>query len=180
MLKIRKEKILVFDTETTGLPDEPENSQSIDHEILQLAMIDGVGTLKFSEMFKPKEKRTWPEAQKIHGISTQDVEDKPNIETYKSDIQAYVNDSELLIAYNFYFDYTFLRAAGISFSGKRCYDVMKEFSRKQNSRKRGNCYVPLKQCAAYYGYDLYDAHDAEADARATLFCFYQMLKGDSK
>ena len=180
MLKVRKEKILIFDTETTGLPDEVEDSRFLEHEILQLAMIDGTGAIQLNEMLKPSRKMIWPDAQKIHGISPQDVQNKPGIETFKIEIQRHVDNSELLVAYNFQFDYMFLRAAGISFSGKRCYDVMREFARKRSRKgKLLNHYVSLKQCAAYYGYELNDAHDAEADARATLFCFLRMQENYS-
>jgi DNA polymerase III epsilon subunit-like protein len=71
-----------------------------------------------------------------------------------------------------------LRAAGVSFEGKRHYDVMKEFARLHGARnefgRRG--YVKLERCAAHYGYTIKGAHDAEADAKATLYCYHQLLR----
>ena len=176
MLKINKERVLVFDTETTGLPSGLNTKSTSGHEILQLAMIDGTGVLKLNEQFKPIRKREWPEAQKIHGIAPKDVQEKPSIETYTVEIQKHIDYAELLVAYNFHFDYVFLREAGISFSGKRYYDVMHEFSKKHGGKRRYGTkqYVSLKKCAAYYGYDLSGAHDAEEDARATLHCFIKL------
>ena len=179
MLAVRKEKILVFDTETTGLPGGANGSPTLGHEILELAIIDGTGQLKLKEQFKPIRKREWPEAQRIHGITPRDVQYKPSIEAFKDEIQRQIDYSELLVAYNFNFDYIFLREVGISFSGKRYYDVMLEFARRRSGGKsyRSRPYVSLKKCAAYYGYDLSEAHDAEEDARATLHCFLRLQEG---
>ena len=179
MLAVRKEKILVFDTETTGLPGGVNNNSTLGHEILQLAKIDGTGALKLKEQFKPVKKMKWPEAQGIHGITPRGVQDKLSIEAFIDEIQKHIDYSELLVAYNFNFDYIFLREAGIAFLGKRYYDVMLEFAKIRNSGKRygSKPYVSLKKSAAYYGYDLSEAHDAEEDARATLHCFFRLQGG---
>ena len=176
MLLIGKKKVLVFDTETTGLPNSFSSSSLLDHEILQLAMIDGTGTLLVNEFFKPAKKKVWPEAQKIHGISPKDVCNKPAIREFSKIIQDFVDSAELLVAYNIQFDLLFLRSVGIKFLGKKYYDVMRGFSQSQGNRGRNKSMrrVPLKKCAAYYGYELADAHDAEADARATLHCFLKL------
>jgi DNA polymerase-3 subunit epsilon len=172
---VSKEKILVFDVETTGLPENFEDRALGGHEILQLAMIDGTGALLFNELFKPEQKTMWPEAQKIHGITPEDVRDCPGISAYKREIQAHIDASELLVAYNFPFDYRFLRAAGLSFAGKRTYDVMQGFSKMRGKGSRGSSrFVSLTRCAEYFGYKLAGAHDAEADARATLHCFFKI------
>ena len=133
-----------------------------------------------NELFRPMRNREWPETQMIHGITPNDVQDKPAITDFISTIQCLIDSAELIVAYNLQFDLSFLRAAGVSFSGKYYYDVMHEFARKHvNSRRYGSGkFVPLKKCAAYYGYRLTDAHDAEADARATLHCFLAMKGQD--
>ena len=176
MFKVSKDKVIVFDTETTGLPSDFGDELVLEHEILQLVIIDGTGTILMNESFKPKQKRAWPEAQMIHGIAPEDLRDKPAIADFTSTIQHIVDSAELIVAYNLQFDLLFLRAVGISFSGKHHYDVMHEFARKHvNNRRYGSGkFVTLKKCAAYYGYKLADAHDAEADARATLHCFLQL------
>ena len=56
-----KNKILVFDVETTG--KEP----SID-EIIQITILDGYGTTLFSSYIKPVRHKIWTEAQRINGI----------------------------------------------------------------------------------------------------------------
>ena len=180
LLKVTREKIIVFDVETTGLPNYCENKSTAGHEILQLAMIDGTGKVLINKLFKPVRKKAWPEAQELHGIAPEDVRDKPVIEEYKNEIQKIVDNAGLLVAYNLKFDMLFLRDAGISFSGKHYYDVMLEYGRIKsirNKRKRygeSAPYMPLRKCAAYFGYEFTDAHDAEADARATLYCFLKL------
>lgn len=175
MLNVRKEKIVVFDVETTGLPRSFEDLSLGGHEVLQLAMIDGTGKLLLNQLFKPVQKSVWPEAQAIHGIAPEDVRGCPPFGAYKDVIQEYINASELLVAYNFPFDYRFLRVAGISFRSKRHYDVMRAFAKIRGKGVAGSRrFVSLKRCAEYFGYRFADAHDAEADARATLHCFLRI------
>ena len=176
MIRIAKNKIIILDTETTGLPDSLVDGSLLEHEVLQLVIIDGTGLLLMNELFRPIKNIDWPEAQMIHGITPGDVQDKPVISGFISAIQYLVDSAELIVAYNLQFDLLFLRTAGVSFSGKYYYDVMYEFARKHaKSRRFGSeKFVPLKKCATYYGHKLMDAHDAEADARATLHCFLAM------
>ena len=54
-----KSKILVFDTETTGLG-------ATVNEILQITILDGNGSILFDSYIKPKAKKSWPSAQIIN------------------------------------------------------------------------------------------------------------------
>ena len=179
-IRVNKNNVIVIDTETTGLPDEFHSVSVIEHEILQLVMIDGTGSILINELFKPVNNITWPKAQIVHGIGPEDVLDKSAITNFTKNIQFIVDSANLIVAYNLQFDLFFLRAIGITFSGKYYYDVMHEFARKHaNNRRYGSGkFVTLKKCAAYYGYRLADAHNAEADARATLHCFLKMQGED--
>ena len=179
MATIGKDKIIVLDTETTGLLDNSGAPASFRNEILQLAIVGGNGSLLFNEYFKPVNKTQWPSAQRVNGISSRFVQNKPCFDFFKDRIQGIVNDAELIVAYNVKFDLTFLRNAGISFAGKKSYDVMKEFAKKHGPRKQGRYstygrYVSLTKCAEYYGYDMTKVHDAVADSQATLYCFLRM------
>ena len=180
MLKVSKDKIIVLDTETTGLPKNYSDCSLLEHEILQLVLLDGTDSVLMNELFKPIQKRKWAEAQMIHGITPEDVQKKPVVTNYTSAIQHLIDSSELIVAYNLQFDLLFLQAVGISFSGKHYYDVMYEFARKHSKSRKGRSgkFIPLKKCAAYYGYNLTDEHNAEADAKATLHCFLKM-QGES-
>jgi DNA polymerase III epsilon subunit-like protein len=72
-------KILVLDAETTGIPMSFDDSSTIDHEILQLAMIDGEGRILFHEYFKPKKHKVWPEAEAINGITPPMLKDRLSV-----------------------------------------------------------------------------------------------------
>ncbi|MDR3071915.1 MAG: 3'-5' exonuclease [Clostridiales Family XIII bacterium] len=128
-----KNKILIFDTETTGFPKSYRNSADIVQEILQLAMIDGEGRTRFNEMFKPERISTWASAQRVHGISPDMVEGKDSARTFRKEIQGIIDEADLLVAYNFAFDQIFLRSIGISFVGKQYFDVMKVFAQQHGS-----------------------------------------------
>jgi len=58
---------LILDTETTGLDREGED------DVLELAIVDGRGTVLFNERMRPVLKLEWPEAQRIHSITPQMV-----------------------------------------------------------------------------------------------------------
>ena len=175
-----KNRIVAFDVETTGLPRFVGNGKAapLEHEILQLAMVDGEGTCLLNERYMPARVRSWPEAQKVHGIAPRDVREKPPITESLRRIQRIVDKAQLLVAYNFSFDQLFLKDAGISFKGKKHYDVMTSFAQRHGARRNDGrrAFVSLQKCAAHYGYSFAGAHDAEADARAALFCFFAFLE----
>lgn len=64
------EKTICFDTETTGL-------QTATDEILSLSIIDDSGNVLFDSLIKPYFHDKWDDAQKIHGITPEDVKDAP-------------------------------------------------------------------------------------------------------
>jgi len=167
---------LVFDVETTGIPHCFDIRSRREHEILQLALVNGLEQTLFNRMFAPIYVDAWGEAEKIHGIGSEAVKHLSPITAFKSDIQCIIDAAELLVAYNFRFDYYFLRNAGFSFSGKRYYDVMQEFARRHGKRRSdgSKAYVSLKTCADFYGYPSFREHDAEGDACATLHCYLKM------
>jgi DNA polymerase III epsilon subunit-like protein len=170
--------ILAFDTETTGIPKNFKDYRLIDQEILQVGMIDGNSNIVFNKMVRPSERTKWPDAECVNGISYAMVKNKRPIEYWRAEIQTHIDVADLLVAFNYNFDYLFLRAAGIKFSGKQYFDVMKVFAQRHGTR---DCfgryrYSSLKKCASYYGYRIEGAHDAIADAKATLFCYRKLCE----
>ena len=169
---------ICFDTETTGLSAEKD-------EILELAITDENGNTLFHERFKPKRLTEWPEAQKVHGISPEDVKDCHIIDYYKREIQDIFDKATGYIGYNLSYDIGMLRGpmSDIYISDRKpVIDVMKKFAKIYGEK----CYYGYKNkkltvCAEYYGYQWTDkAHGALADTLATLYCHKAILEQKSR
>ena len=165
--KIDRRKIIVLDTETTGL--RPKGN-----DILQLTILDGTGDTLFHSYIRPTKKKSWKSAQKVNGITKEMVQDAPIFPDVKNEVQKIMDKSELIVGYNINFDLNFLHAAGILTHGK-VFDVMYEFARFC-SAVDGTVYrtCKLTECAAYFSYP-FSAHDSMEDTRATLHCFEQLI-----
>ena len=165
-----KSKILVFDTETTGL--EP----AID-EILQITILDGYGSTLFNSYIKPNHHKKWPAAKKVNHISYEMVKTAPTFKEVRSQIQDIFNKAELVVGYNVNFDINFVEAAGIIVSGKK-FDVMTAFSSFYSDVENAIYkWHTLSVCADYFGYS-FNAHDSAEDAAATLYCFNGLISDE--
>ena len=165
-----KRKILVFDTETTGL--EP----AID-EILQITILDGYGSTLFNSYIKPNHHKRWPGAKKVNHISYEMVKNAPTFKEVRSQIQDIFNKAELVVGYNVNFDINFVEAAGIIVSGKK-FDVMTAFSSFYSDVENAVYkWHTLTVCADYFGYS-FNAHDSAEDAAATLYCFNGLISDE--
>lgn len=171
---VPKDKILCFDVETTGLSREED-------EILQLSIVDGIGTTVFNEYIKPTRHESWDGAEAIHGISPSDVADKPTIEEYRDTLNDIFKDVQLLVGYNnIYVDNAFLKEAGIQIpEDVKMYDVMLKFAPiygEWNEMRQDYKWQKLAKCAEYYGFHGDGQfHDSLEDVRATLHCFNSMI-----
>jgi DNA polymerase-3 subunit epsilon len=175
--ELEKAKIIVIDTETTGMNCSAQNGAGSSDEILQLAIIDGTGAPLFYQTFCPLRKTQWPDAQRIHGISPTMVQGMPSFENSRTRIQNIINDANLLIAYNADFDVKFLRNQGIVIRTDKIFCLMRAFAKSYGQRKShraGYVWKSLEFCAKHCGYPGFKAHDALEDARATLFCYNKL------
>ena len=164
-------KIIVYDTETTGL------YPGLD-EIIQFSACDGNGNILMNQYFKPENHTEWPDAEMVNGISPEMVAGKPLITEFLKEIQSLFDNAELLVAYNNGFDNGFLDSAGINLSGKKHFDVMKEFAEvygEWDYRRKSYRWQNLSTCADYYDYH-FNAHDASQDILATLHCFKKIIE----
>lgn len=95
---------IILDTETTGL--SPEQG----HRIIEIAGIELVDRLftgnHFHVYINPK-RPVDPQAQKVHGISNQFLQDKPIFSQIYEELLTYLGDAEI-IAHNASFDLGFL------------------------------------------------------------------------
>ena len=179
---ISLEEIMVFDTETTGLSKERD-------DILQFSAINGAGEPLMNQLFHPVRQQAWPDAERVNRITPQDVKDAPLLEDMADDILQLFRRARLIVAYNVRFDYNMLLG---NLPGQRrelchifkyshahhVYDVMWHFpavyAERHPAASRSKP-QKLGACAAYYGYQGGQLHDALEDARATLHCFYHVL-----
>ena len=67
--KLKGARIIVFDTETTGVTE--------DDEIIQLSIIDGNGKTLINEYVHPYWKKDWAAAARVNGITPEMVKDAP-------------------------------------------------------------------------------------------------------
>lgn len=98
------DKILIFDTETTGIKS--------DDEILQLSIINWNEDVIIDELFRPESKTRWTEASNIHGIYPRHVKDKPTFVSKSGEIRELLRSADVLIGYNINFDLDMLRNNG--------------------------------------------------------------------
>lgn len=171
-------KILVIDTETTGLDPEKD-------ELLQLSIIDIDGNTLFDSYFRPSVK-TWA-SERVNGISPEMVQNAPTISEKMPEINEILFRAETIIGYNVFFDINFLRNNGLILSDNVEFeDVMEQFAVVYGewSDYYGYKYQKLTTAASYFGYDWKSrpegAHNSLADCYATLFCYNAMNSNSAK
>lgn len=76
---IRKNKILCFDLETTGL-------SFVKDEILQISIIDGLENVLLNTYIKPLHRKTWKQAEAINHISPDMVKNAPHFIDIEKDV----------------------------------------------------------------------------------------------
>ena len=99
------------------------------------------------------------------------------IDYYMDDIARIIEGAQYYVGYNINFDIRMLKHSSVTvepFYRENCQqiDVMREFAQAYSKYK-----VNLSTCADYFHYDWGKdiAHGALADAKATLYCFKQII-----
>lgn len=163
--------VIVLDTETTGL------SAKRDH-LLTIGVCDTDGNeVLYAEVCPPLECDSWPEAERVNGISPQDVLDKPFIDDVREELQAVLDAASEIVCYNAGFDLPFLEENGFTVPEKVT-DVMIDFAEvygEWNDHYGDYKWQKLSTCAAYYGCPDFAAHNSLADAQATAWCYARMV-----
>jgi len=165
--------IVFFDLETTGVNTSHDKIVQIGAIKLN---IDGTEEVK-NVLINP----TIPipaGATAVHGISDEDVKDKPKFNQIAKSFAAWLRGCDLAGYNSDNFDIPMLieefSKAGVEFpeDGTSFVDVLK-IERLVNSHTLGNTYK------RYTGDELEGAHDALADVRATLTIFQKQLEVNS-
>lgn len=167
MKLILERPLVFFDLETTGLNIGKD-------KIIEIALLKVMpdGSEEIKTWLVNPEIQISAEAFAVHGISNEDLKDKPTFAQIASEVLSFVDNCDLAGYNSNKFDLPllmeeFLRI-GLDFDirGRRFIDVQNIFHKME----------PRTLSAAYKFYcnqELIDAHQAESDTRAT----YQVLKG---
>jgi DNA polymerase-3 subunit epsilon len=161
--------IAVIDFETTGLKPGTD-------EVLQVSIIDENENVLMNQYCRPINRDTWEDAQKIHGITPLMVMNELPFERYTAAVQDVLNKADYVIAYNYVFEDSFLKAYGIEVERKKWFDPMLAFAEiygEWDSYHGNYKWQSLIKCARYYGYE-FKAHDSLEDVKATLHCYKRM------
>lgn len=166
---IPDEAVVCLDTETTGVSVRAD-------EVLQVALIGGDGSVLLNELVKPERHASWHQAERVHGITPQDVEDARLLRELIPEIDRILLSAGLVVGYNLRFDMGFLGRAGVRRPRCPLFDVMRAFAPIAKVRGEDGSFMwrSLEECARYFGV-AFDPHDALEDARATLACFKRMV-----
>lgn len=91
---------IFVDTETTGLDCRTD-------EILSVSVVDHFGRCIFHSLVKPEHKKSWTDAERIHGITSEMVKNSPRFKVLKP-IHNRIFKGKHVVAYNMNFDSAFL------------------------------------------------------------------------
>lgn len=173
---MKRQKVF-FDTETTGL--DPEHD-----ELLQFSAINENGEVLLNTYIKPTKHSEWKDAESINHISPDMVSNSKTMDELLPDIQAIFDNCSEMIAYNFDFDFAFLKNAGIKFQRNTIIsDPMEDFAEIYGEWSTYYCsykWQKLTTAALYYGYEFGGvAHDSLEDVKAVLVV-YNAIKNNIK
>ncbi len=76
-------------------------------EIVEIAILDNRGKTILNDLVRPARRKTWPDAQRIHGITPTMVAGAPTLKALLPDVVAAVRGCQVVI-YNAAFDTQFL------------------------------------------------------------------------
>lgn len=101
--------ILIFDTETTGIPKHPDANMKVQPRIIEIAGVlvnpEGNVTESFQYVINPEVKLE-EIITKITGLTDEDLKGKPSFQDLFPALQEHFNQAEAVIAHNLPFDYT--------------------------------------------------------------------------
>jgi DNA polymerase III epsilon subunit-like protein len=109
-------KTIFLDTETTGLRGCYAGGSD---EIVELAILDNRGKPLVDQLVRPSRRKSWPEAQRIHGISPSMVAGAPTLDALLPEIAELIRDC-LVVIYNAAFDLQFFPAELFASSRVEC------------------------------------------------------------
>lgn len=156
--------LIVIDLETTGVDIHKD-------EVLQVSIIDGQKNVLLNEYCKPDTITDWPEAEVIHGITKEMVQDKPSFHAYVEKVQEWLSSADIILSYNgIEFDLPLLQRYGISYDRKKCFDLYTEVLSYYHRPFK------LVDLVRFYGLKVDNAHNSLGDNYMLLDCYYKFKK----
>ena len=186
------DRILYFDTETTGVPlnyKAPSSDTNNWPRLVQLAWIltdeEGTRIHTGNLVIKPDGFVIPADATKVHGITTQRAKEEgvplaEVIERFKSDLDM----ATYIVGHNIEFDKKIVGAEMIRLGMKDELEKKKSYCTMQSSidfckipGKYGYKYPKLQELyKKLFGSEFENAHDAMSDIEATEKCFWELKK----
>lgn len=169
-------KIIVLDTETTGLSQE-KGAKIIELALLTYDLESKVLTDKWVQRFNPQQPIE-AGAQEIHGIAYSDLIGMPTWEDMAGEIERRMSEADLLVAHNMAFDGPFIAGELLRVGG----NVPDVYSLCTMEQGRWACHdgkLPkLLELAFALGvdFDPTQAHGAGYDTAKTAECFFKGLE----
>ena len=187
-----KDRMLFFDTETTGIPlnyKAPSSDTQNWPRLVQLAWIltdkEGTRIHTGNLVIKPDGFVIPADATKVHGITTQRAKEEgvplaEVIERFKSDLDM----ATYIVGHNIEFDKKIVGAEMIRLGMKDELEKKKSYCTMQSSidfckipGKYGYKYPKLQELyKKLFGSEFENAHDAMSDIEATEKCFWELKK----
>ncbi len=172
-----KENFIVIDFETTGL-NYRYNAPDMD-EILSVSIINQDGKVLLNTLCNTERKKYWYNAQRVHGISPQDVQGYPTFAQILQQVLKILSSVDFVIAYNIVFERNFVESyikrtnsrnlVNYKINWAMHKDPMHMYAESIGSRR----WTKLEEAAKSYGYK-FNAHDSLEDVKATLFLYNQL------
>lgn len=188
--------ILVFDTETTGLPKNwsaPVSDVDNWPRLVQLSwvMTNGKKREEGNHIIKPDGYKISDEVAKIHGITHQRAIDEGKDRKVVLNIfRCFINSADIIVAHNIGFDMAIIGAEYYRllnsemfdklFAEKKLFCTMKQSAEilgLAGSHAGGNKYPKLQELyKAFFDENFDGAHDSMNDTRACEKCFFEIMK----
>lgn len=182
-------KILVFDTETSGLNPQWNVILQLSYQIVETDTWASIKTVNHYFAWPEEKSRVSPDAIRVNGLTKEVLEGK-QLSNRKAALEEFVADKdacELLVAHNLEFDKNFIiascREEGVKYASggwSKSYDTMKRMtSYCQIPKDWGSGYkwpklTELADCL-YINYSNISLHDSSGDVELTKLCFRQIV-----
>jgi len=96
LLQLPTNQLVILDTETTGLTSTDQ--------VLQIGVIDGAGNVMINNQLIRPTCEISPEAQAVHGISMEMVQNAPTLDEFTPTLREVFRDKRKIVIYNANFD----------------------------------------------------------------------------